>query len=178
MEHNKPNTTFHQLQQQHQPSIKAASPPQTPPILSISTRKPKEQIYLLRNPTMCHQIYTFKSCRHIDISDDTTSFPPCPCPKVRASHRLPRPCNACIRFSHPRFRKHHKRMIEMQITRFRGLKLSLSEIDKLVPQWKMVVGLGVKVARDWAESSDDGDDGDVDNDGNDGGEGEATVIKT
>ncbi|KAF3908863.1 hypothetical protein AA313_de0201658 [Arthrobotrys entomopaga] len=138
---------------------------------------------------MCHQIYTFQGCPHIDISDDTSHFPPCACSKVHASHRLSRSCNACIRFSSPSFRKQHKKMVEMQIGRFRALKLSLSEIEKLVPQWKIIVGLGVKVARDWADSDDevdtdhhdrDKDDEDEgDDDGGIGGKsGEVSVVET
>ncbi|KAF3908785.1 hypothetical protein ABW21_db0205582 [Orbilia brochopaga] len=46
-------------------------------------------------------------------------------------------------------------MVDMQIERFRRLGLPWGDVEKLVPRWKRVVGLGIKVARDWAESDDE-----------------------
>ncbi|EPS45749.1 hypothetical protein H072_223 [Dactylellina haptotyla CBS 200.50] len=48
-------------------------------------------------------------------------------------------------------------MVEMQVERFRRLGLNRADVDKLIPQWRRIVGLGIRIARDWAESSDDGD---------------------
>ncbi|KAK6330403.1 hypothetical protein TWF696_003500 [Orbilia brochopaga] len=111
---------------------------------------------------MCHTIYTFSkvtpTCPHLDISDDVKQFPPCICNAVRASIKLPRACNACVRYSAPGFRQKHKKMVNMQIDRFRRLCLPWAEIHRLVPRWKRVVGLGIKVSKDWAES-DEEDDG-------------------
>ncbi|KAF3934793.1 hypothetical protein ABW20_dc0109494 [Dactylellina cionopaga] len=106
---------------------------------------------------MCHIIFTFYKCSHIDVSDDAKHFPPCICNSVRATRQLPRACNACIRYSASSFHTKHKRMVEMQIERFRRLGINWAETEKFVPQWRRIVGLGIKVARDWAESSDDED---------------------
>ncbi|RVD89394.1 uncharacterized protein DFL_000405 [Arthrobotrys flagrans] len=100
---------------------------------------------------MCHKIYTFSKCYHIDVSDDVKHFPPCNCRRVRATHQLPRACNACIRFFSPAFPFEHKKAIEKQASRFKSLQLNHDEIRKYLPNWKKIVGVGTKILSDWPD---------------------------
>ncbi|KAJ6255959.1 hypothetical protein Dda_9250 [Drechslerella dactyloides] len=110
---------------------------------------------------MCHTIYTFAKCLHIDISDDVKHFPPCICNTVRATVKLQRACNACVRYPTPTSRREHKKMVEMQVERFRRLGLPWAEVERLVPRWRRIIGLGKRLERDWAESDDEDDSGKI-----------------
>ncbi|KAF3153622.1 hypothetical protein TWF569_001934 [Orbilia oligospora] len=100
---------------------------------------------------MCHRIYTFRQCYHIDISDDEKHFPPCRCKRVRGTRRLDRACNGCIRFSSPSFPREHKKAISQQVFRFKSLQLAQDDIKKYLPGWKRIVGVGTKILGDSPE---------------------------
>ncbi|KAK6519080.1 hypothetical protein TWF281_003768 [Arthrobotrys megalospora] len=100
---------------------------------------------------MCHKIYTFSKCFHIDVSDDDKHFPPCICRRITGTCYLNRACNACIRYSSPNFALDHKRAVEFQFLRFRKLKLTPTQRWTYVPEWKKIVGLGVNLAKDWPD---------------------------
>ncbi|KAK6347468.1 hypothetical protein TWF718_005310 [Orbilia javanica] len=100
---------------------------------------------------MCHKIYTFSKCHHIDISDDDKEFPPCTCKRVRGVRHLDRSCGACIRYGSPSFVALHKKAIENQVGRFKSLQLRYEEIRKLLPHWRWIVGVGTKMLDDWSD---------------------------
>ncbi|KAK6498194.1 hypothetical protein TWF506_004433 [Arthrobotrys conoides] len=97
---------------------------------------------------MCHRIYTFSQCYHIDISDDEKHFPPCRCRRIRGTRHLERACNGCIRFCSPAFPREHKKAINQQVFRFKSLQLTHEDIKKYLPDWKRIVGVGTKVLGD------------------------------
>ncbi|KAK6495097.1 hypothetical protein TWF481_003125 [Arthrobotrys musiformis] len=104
---------------------------------------------------MCHRIYTFSKCHHIEISDDDVDFPPCECHNVRGFRRLERPCGACIRFRSPSFAVEHKKAVRHQLERYKALGYPSRLLKRHLRDWHKLVGFGSRLLKDHPDDDTD-----------------------